>query len=284
MKKQQVFVIGGPTASGKSSLAIRLAQRLNGEIVNGDSIQIYQDLRILSARPSVEDEALVPHYLFGYVDAWTTPSITDWLQKVADIIPQLKHPIVVGGTGMYLDALINGISPIPDVLPEIRQQVREMPIEAVKKEVKDCPFVDPQRLRRALEVQKSTGHTLLYFQKLKKIKYINADFIEIQVMPKREVVYQNCEDRLKLMLQMGAIQEVKNLMKKKPTGGVLKAIGVKQIFEYIQGDIDRNQLEEQIVTATRQYAKRQMTWFRHHGNSKLIVADPKSENLDKITK
>ncbi|MBQ4471703.1 MAG: tRNA (adenosine(37)-N6)-dimethylallyltransferase MiaA [Alphaproteobacteria bacterium] len=257
MKKQKVFVIGGPTASGKSALAIRLAQKLRGEIVNGDAIQVYQDLCILSARPSVEDEALVPHHLFGYVDAWTTPSITDWLQQVADIVPKLNNPIIVGGTGMYLDALVNGISPIPDIPTEIRNEVREMPLEEVCAEVKDCRFSDPQRLRRALEVQRTTGRPLSYFQKLKKIKYLDADFYEIQVLPDREVVYQNCADRFGIMMQMGVVAEVVDLMKKKPTGGVLKAIGLNAITSYIKKEISKEEMENLVVTATRQYAKRQ---------------------------
>jgi len=284
MKKQRVFIIGGPTASGKSSFAIQLAERCNGEIVNGDAIQVYQDLRILSARPSIADEQKVPHHLFGYVDAWTTPAITDWLKNVAETVPSIQNPIIVGGTGMYLDALINGISPIPDVPDKIRQQVRKMPLNDVQKQVKDCFFTDPQRMRRALEVQLATGHSLVYFQKLQKIKYLDAEFIELTLLPDREIVYRNCETRYQQMIKEGVIQEVADLMNKNPTGGVLKAIGVQAIKQYLDKEIDEKEMANRVVTATRQYAKRQMTWFRHHGHPQYIITNPKNFDFNKITK
>ena len=284
MEKKRIFVIGGPTAGGKSALSIRLAQKIGGEIVNGDAVQVYKDLRILSARPSIEDEKLIPHHLFGYVDCWTNPSIMDWIQQVEKVVQQIDIPIVVGGTGMYLDALVNGISPIPDVPPEVRVLARKTPLEEVIRKVKNCPFTDPQRLRRAYEVQLATGKTLAYFQKLPKKKFVEADFEEIIVLPDREKVYASCEQRFKQMEAEGAIEEVIDLMKKNPKGGVLKAIGVREISAYIAGAISKEQMEQEVITSTRQYAKRQMTWFRHHGNPKIVVTDPKEINLEKITK
>ena len=284
MKKQRVFVIGGPTASGKTALALRLADKLNGQIVNGDAIQVYEDLRILSARPSVEEEQQAPHYLFGYVDAWHHLSVAEWLQAISSLIPTLENPIVVGGTGMYLDSLVNGVSPIPEIPSEVRDQVRQMPIEEVKSLIKDYRFTDPQRLRRALEVQKTTGKPISYFQSLPKRKYIEADFVEIHVLPDRERVYHSCKERFEQMIQIGAITEVQKLLEKKATGGVLKAIGVPEITAYLNKKISKEEMILSAVTATRQYAKRQMTWFRHHGHPKHIVTDVKQINIEDITK
>ena len=163
MKKQRIFVIGGPTASGKSALAMKLASKIDGCIVNGDAIQVYQDLQVLSARPNEKDTQKFKHFLFGFVDAWTNYSLANWLDDMAKILPELKKPIVVGGTGMYLDALINGVHEIPEIDPKIRQEVRQMPVEEVKKRMKGYLFQDPQRLRRGLEVLLSTGHPLTYF-------------------------------------------------------------------------------------------------------------------------
>ena len=284
MKKQRIFIIGGPTASGKSAFALRLADEIHGQIVNGDAIQVYRDLRILSARPSLEDEQRVPHFLFGDVDAWTTPTMIDWLKKAADLLPTLSAPIVVGGTGMYLDALINGVNELPEIPDEIRKKIRQMPLEDVKKQIKDCPFSDPQRLRRWLEVQLTTGYTPAYFHQHPKKKYLQADFVEIHLLPARERVYENCAIRFDSMKKQGVIQEVVDLMEKKPTGGVLKAIGVCEINDFLNGTLTEEEMSKQIITKTRQYAKRQMTWFRHHGVPKLIITDPKTQNLKNITK
>ena len=284
MKKQRVFVIGGPTASGKSALAMQLAAHVNGSIVNGDAIQVYKDLSVLSARPTREDMEKVPHYLYGEVDAWTNCSLADWLKRIQEVLPTLKNPIVVGGTGMYLDALMNGISPIPDIPDEIRQKVRSMTVEEVKSMVKDCVFTDPQRMKRALEVQLATGKSIRYFQKLPKNKMISADFILIHVLPSRELIYKNCEVRFKKMQQSGAIDEVRHLRQIKATGGVMKAIGVSEIIAYLDHQITATEMVEKSVIATRQYAKRQMTWFRHHGQPNATFTDISKIDIENITK
>ena len=284
MKKQKVFIIGGPTASGKSALSVRLAQEIGGSVVNGDAIQVYKDLQVLSARPTKEDMQNIPHLMFGEVDAWTNYSLADWLNRVKEIIPSIQNPIVVGGTGMYLDALMNGVSAIPEIDPEIRERVRQMPLEDVKKQMKGFLFHDPQRLRRGLEVLLSTGKPISYFHELPKTKMVDADFCLIHVLPDREKIYQNCKVRFDLMKQQGAIDEVRYLEKIKATGGVLKAIGVPEIRKYLRGNLTENEMTTLAVTATRQYAKRQMTWFRHHGDPAYIVTDVKSFNIKNITK
>ena len=276
MKDKKIIVIGGPTASGKTSLSIQIAQDVHGQVVNADAVQVYRDLRILSARPSIEEELKVPHYLFGYVDAWTTPSVQDWLKNVAEILPELSAPVFVGGTGFYLDALINGLSPIPDIPEEIRQKVREMPLSEVRSMAKDAVFFDSQRIRRALEVQLATGKPITYFQKLPKKKIVKGDFRLIHLLPNREKVYSQCEKRLILMLQQGMIEEVQKLCDMKATGGVMHAIGVPEICRMLHGEISKEVMMQQILLATRHYAKRQMTWFRHQGQADIVLTSPKA--------
>lgn len=284
MKKQKVFVIGGPTASGKSSLAIRLAEALDGCVANGDAIQVYKDLQVLSARPSKEETRHIPHYLYGEVDAYTNFSVTDWLARIKEIVPNLKNPVIVGGTGLYLNALLEGISPIPDVDAEVRQKVRAMPLNEVKSLVKDCPYKDPQRLRRALEVQLSTGKTLASFYDLPKVRFLDADFCLIHILPPRDLVYENCEKRFHQMVDQGAIKEVQHLLDIKATGGVLKAIGVPEIQSFLKGEIAKTEMIDRAIIATRQYAKRQMTWFRHHGAPDHLITDISHIKIDEITK
>lgn len=284
MKKQKVFIIGGPTASGKSALAIQLAQHFKSCVVNGDSIQVYKDLRLLSARPNETDEQQVPHHLFGYVDAWTTPSITDWLEQIEQLIPTVENPVIVGGTGMYLNALTEGVSPVPEISNEIRQLVRQMPLEEVRSRMKAYPYQDSQRIRRALEVLLSTGKELSYFHHLPKKKYINADVCLIHVLPPREKVYQSCEKRFEIMIKEGAIEEVARLNELKATGGVLKAIGVPEIRAYLKSDLSKQEMIQKAVIATRQYAKRQMTWFRHHGRPNVVVTNIADIKIEDITK
>ena len=150
-----------------------------------------------------------------------------------------------------------------------------MPIEAVRKKVKDCPFTDPQRLRRALEVQLSTGKPLTYFQSLPLKKVYQADFKTIFLNPPRDLLYQNCAIRFRQMIGQGGVEEVQKLMALKPTGGVLKAIGVPEIISYLQGDISKEEMIEQAILSTRHYAKRQITWFKHQIKADIICTDPK---------
>ena len=284
MKKQKIFVIGGPTASGKSVLALRLAEAVGGAVVNGDAIQVYRDLQILSARPDAQDIARVPHYLYGEVDAWTHFCLADWLKRIQEMVPNLKNPVIVGGTGLYLDALLEGVNDIPEVDPAVRAKVRAMPLEEVKSLVQEAPFSDPQRLRRALEVQLSSGKPLSYFYAQPKNKVLDADFYLIHLLPDRQWVYDNCAKRFEQMKELGAVQEVQNLIQMKATGGVLKAIGVPEIKAFLTGSLSESEMTQQVITATRQYAKRQMTWFRHHGHPDCLVTDVSQVKIDDITK
>lgn len=264
MKKQKINIIVGPTASGKSSLAYQMAQDISGQIVNADAFQVYKGLRILTARPTEIQEKQIPHYLYGYADNNTQENVQSWLEKISLILPELSNPIVVGGTGMYVNALINGIHEMPKIPDEIRQKVRQMDIDEVVSVLKEkCRFKDPQRQRRALEVFLTTGKTMDYFQKLPVKKTVEGEFNIVLVQPKRELLYERIKKRLEEMFLMGVVDEVENLLKSKPCGGVLKAIGVNEIKQYLKKEITLEQAKNQILLSTRHYAKRQTTWFRH---------------------
>lgn len=263
MRHKKVYIIGGPTAGGKSEAALKLAHQRNGVIINADSMQIYADLRILSARPDELETEGILHLLYGYADAWSHGNVMEWVLKAADMINTYHECIVVGGTGMYLDALMHGMSDIPEVDPDIRSFVRTMPIEEVKARVQACSATDDQRLRRALEVQLSTGKPLSFFLNKPRRTFVEADFEPILIMPPREVLYNRCDRRFLMMLEKGAEEEVRRLKALNPSGGVLKAIGVKEIMAYHAGELSRSQMIEHAQRATRQYAKRQVTWFRH---------------------
>lgn len=260
---QKFYIIAGPTASGKSKLAVRLAEYLHGEIINADSLQVYADLNILSARPNKTEMKEVKHHLYGYLDSFAISNVSDWLKQVQKIIKTIETPVFVGGTGLYINALIEGISAIPDVDPDVRQKVRQMHINEVKAMVQDCFATDSQRLRRALEVQLTTQKPLSYFQKQPRVKLISGKFQIFFLNPPRNVLYNRCDQRFINMIENGVVDEVKELLKKKATGGVLKAIGVKEIISYLNGSISFNEMIFKVQQETRHYAKRQVTWFRH---------------------
>lgn len=277
MKK--VYVIVGTTASGKSNLAVHLAKQIGGEIINADSIQVYRDLPVLTARPDETEQMGIAHHLYGYLDEHATCSATTWAEQAVNIIKTVKNPIVVGGTGLYIKALTDGFSAIPPVNEAVRQRVRAMPIEEVKAHVLNCTATDPQRLRRALEVQLTTGKPLSYFQSLPPTKLIEADFEIIWINRPREEIRKRCHERFLHMLENGAEQQVADLMKRHPTGGVTKAIGYTEISAYLTGQISYEKMIDLAVIATQQYAKRQQTWFKHQLKSPKIISNPLDFNI-----
>lgn len=263
MSLRKIYIVVGPTASGKSALSLQIAHTVHGTIINADSMQIYRDLQILSARPTASEMDGIEHQLYGYVDAYTHNNVQDWVNQAVKVLNETPHPVLVGGTGMYVQALVHGLSVIPDVDVSVRQRVRAMPIEEVKSLVQDCSAIDSQRLRRALEVQLTTGKPLSYFQKQPPRKLIDADFHILFVNPDRDVLYQRCNNRLIHMIETGAIEEVQHLLNIQATGGVTKAIGVPEITAYLKQEITFDEMIQKAQTATRHYAKRQVTWFRH---------------------
>ncbi len=280
--KQKIKIIVGPTASGKSGLALNLAKEINGCIINADSMQIYKDLSIITARPTLEDENIVPHFLYGYTDAYTQGSVHNWVDKVIPLLKNIKNPILVGGTGLYISVLVHGMNDIPEIPTEIRNFVRQMDIAEVKARMKDYPFQDPQRLCRALEVLLATGKPLTYFQDLPKKKLIDADFQIIFINPDRKTLYKRCEQRFFQMIEQGGIQEVQNLLSLNPTGGVVKAIGVPEIISFLKQEITQEEMLNKAILSTRHYAKRQVTWFKHQIKSDIILSDTQKIDIKSL--
>lgn len=276
------ILITGPTASGKSALAVQLARAHGGEVVNADSMQVYDTLRVLTARPDLVDMGGIPHHLFGTVPAGQAFSTGEWLRVVAPVLADLRErgklPIFVGGTGLYFKALTGGLSEIPEVPAEIRAKWRRRLAEdgpwALHAELgsRDPEMADQlgtsdsQRIVRALEIIDATGRSLASFQTGTGTALIDAGRArKVIVEPDRAVLHDRINRRFAMMFEQGAIEEVEALLrldlpKEMP---VMKAIGVPQIAALLRGELTREQVISQASAATRQYAKRQMTWFRN---------------------
>ncbi len=295
-------LIAGPTATGKSAIALELARTLaesgrQGVIVNADSAQVYADLRILSARPSEEDMADVEHRLFGAWDGSEACSAAAWAARakaeIADIHASGGVPILVGGTGLYLKVLFEGIAPIPEIAPDIRATVRALDEDAAYKllQLEDplrAAELDPgdrQRIARALEVKRSTGVTLADWQLAKAGGIAEEVTVHPMVLlPDRTWLYNRCDLRFEAMLEEGAIAEVEALLARglDPDLPVMRAIGVPEIAAYLAGEIDAETMVAAGQQATRNYAKRQFTWFRRQPPVEWPRIDPGAEfeNID----
>ncbi len=276
------ILITGPTASGKSALALDLAKRHGGAVVNADSMQVYDTLRLLTARPSEEEMEGIPHHLYGHVPAGAAYSTGDWLREVSELLQRLKAegtlPVIVGGTGLYFKALTGGLSDMPRIPAEIRDNLRRRLAEegaVVLHELleRDDPATaarlspqDGQRILRALEVIEATGRSISEFQgKAGPMMVDPARAQKLIVLPERDVLYSRIDRRFSMMIESGAVEEVEALLaldlpSEMP---VMKAIGVSQIAAMLKGDMSREEVIERASAATRQYAKRQMTWFRN---------------------
>ena len=269
-------LIAGPTASGKSALALRLAERTGGTIINADASQLYVDLRVLSARPSPEEEARASHRLFGVVDGATTCSAADWAamakREIAGCHQAGTLPILVGGTGLYIRTLLDGIAPVPDIDEAARAEVRRLPIEdayhalgiADPEAAARLRPGDRQRIARALEVVRSTGTPLHEWQKRTEGGIGGSvRLAPLILLPPREWLYARADARFATMLDEGAIAEVDALVTRRldPALPVMRAIGVREIADWRSGEINRETMLTTAATATRQYAKRQYTWF-----------------------
>lgn len=279
VSEKPVALIAGPTASGKSDLAVELALALGRPcvVINADSAQVYRDLGVLSARPNEEEMRGVPHRLFGAWDGAEPCSAADWAARAkreiedAQLAGQL--PILVGGTGLYIRTLLDGIAPIPEIDPEVREMVRQMPVEAaygaLQAEDPQRAAVlrpgDRQRIARALEVVRSTGRPLAEWQE-QRAGGIGAavDLHPLILLPPREWLYERCDRRFALMMERGAVEEVQALLARDlpPSLPVMRAIGVPEIAGYLRGEWPRDEAIARGQQATRNYAKRQYTWFR----------------------
>jgi tRNA dimethylallyltransferase len=278
-RKPRVALIAGPTASGKSALAIELAERAGGVVINADASQVYRDLRLLTARPSEADEARVPHRLFGYVDGAEACSAARWAADARATIAAAhwegRLPVLVGGTGLYLRTLLDGIAPVPEIDPAVRAAVRSLPVAeahaALAREdaaaAARLPPGDSARVARALEVVRSTGRTLADWQRGRTGGI--GGTIELRalvLLPERDLLFARCDARLEAMFAGGAIDEVAALLARADVPGdapVRRAIGVPEIAAYLAEAITRDAALARAQLATRRYAKRQYTWFRH---------------------
>ena len=273
-----MVVIAGPTASGKSELALALAQQIGGVIVNADSAQIYRDLRVLSAAPTDEELQQAEHRLYGVQDGALPCSAADWAgiarREIADIHRSNRTPILVGGTGLYLRTLLDGIAPVPAIDTEVRARVRETLVEDNRLKLRT---LDPEaaarlkpsdsaRINRALEVILSTGRTLAEWQKERTGGI--AESVELKpliLLPPRKWLYARCDERFAHMIDQGAVSEVEHLIARKlnPNLPVMRAIGVREIADYLLGKVTLDDAVAAGQQATRRYAKRQYTWFAH---------------------
>lgn len=276
-------LIAGPTASGKSDLAVRLALALRetgreAVVINADSAQVYRDLRILSARPSQEEMAGVQHLLFGHWDGARPCSAADWAAEARRAIANAHArgvlPILVGGTGLYIRTLLDGIAPVPEIDPQVRAAVRSLPVEqahaALIQEDPDRAArlapADTQRISRALEVVRSTGRTLAQWQEAKSGGIGDAiTLAPLVLLPERAALYDRCDRRFEAMIEAGAIAEAEALLERRldPDLPVMRAIGVPELRRYCAGDLPLADAIAAGQRATRQYAKRQYTWLRH---------------------
>lgn len=296
--KYPVALIAGPTASGKSALAVRLAEIADGVVINADASQVYADLRVLSARPDVAEEARAPHRLFGYRDAAESCSAADWAEdakrEIAEAQAAGKLPILVGGSGLYLRTLIFGIAPVPEIEPAIRSAVRALPIEAAREALAaEDPAMahlrprDATRIARALEVIRSTGRSLSQWQAELTGGIIDRTRLAAAILlPPRDWLRDRCDRRFETMLDRGAIEEATKLRDRglDPTLPAMQAIGVRDIIAWQDGLVDRATMVARAQAATRQYAKRQYTWFRHQppDDWERITAQLNDSEIEKI--
>ena len=281
-----VLIVSGPTASGKSALAMALAERLNGVIINADSMQVYRELRVLTARPTVAEEARVPHRLYGVRPAAEAGSVAWWreqaLNAIATTLAEGRLPILTGGTGMYFSALTQGLAEIPTPTPEAREEARRLLTEIGSAELHaGLTKVDPatahrlhpsdgQRIARAWEVWRSTGQGLAAWQNC-KLPAAPYRFGAILLDPPREALRAAIALRFDAMLADGAVEEVRALMEQDldPALPAMRAHGVPELSAFLRGTMTLDQARERTELITGQYTKRQATWFRHH-----VLADP----------
>ena len=299
--KSKIVLIYGPTASGKSIFSIKLAKKINGEIINADSMQVYKDLKILSARPLKKDYQKIKHHLYGFLSAKKNFSSGDWLkltkQKILDIRKRKKTPILVGGTGLYFKALTEGLVNIPNIPIKFRKEVRSLYKKLGSKKfysklVKLDPLVknrispyDTQRSIRAYEVKSFTKKSMYEWFKNTKSTFERNDFFKIYIEFPRDRLIKRINARAEDMISKGAIMEVKKFLRLKIQSSKTahKAIGIKEIADFLNKKIDISEVIERISIKTRQYAKRQVTWARGNMiNWNKISSDDLNKFLKKI--
>tara|TARA_Y100001970_G_scaffold76845_1_gene97609 strand:+ start:60 stop:974 length:915 start_codon:yes stop_codon:yes gene_type:complete len=299
--KSKIILIFGPTASGKSKFALKLAKKINGEILNADSMQIYKQLKIITARPSIKDLKKIKHHLYGIIDVNKNFSTGDWLKlsikKIKEIRKRKKVPIVVGGTGLYFKALTEGFVKIPTIPLKVRNQIRKLQEKIGQEKFytqlkKIDPLVekkikknDTQRSIRAYEIKFYTKKSLFEWFKNSKKFFLDNEFVKIYINNPKDEVIKKANSRLNKMFKNGAVIEVKkfNTFKIRKQNSVNKVIGIAEISNYLNNKCDLEQAKDLISIKTRQYIKRQFTWARGQmGNWKHIDPKLSSSDLKKI--
>ena len=298
----KIILISGPTATGKSSLALKIAKKIDSEIINADSIQLYKDLSILTARPLVEQET-IKHHLYGLLNGDIKWSVGKWLQEtkvlIQNIIEKRKIPIIVGGTGLYFKAITDGLSPIPDIDHLVRDKLNDLLLkEGLESLYLDLQKVDEaaaekinpndkQRIIRALEVYNGTKKRISDYWKMERVKYIDKPTVNFSIEAERRWIYEKCDSRVDNMFREGVIDEVKNLKNKNYSkdSPIFKAIGVEEISSFLDEKISIEEASDLIKFKTHQYAKRQITWI----NNQMITwnkinTQHSDKNVDEIIK
>ena len=280
--QSKIILISGPTSSGKSKFALSIAKKINGEIINADSMQIFKEIKILNARPSTEDLSKIKHHLYGFLSVKKNFSVGQWLKKclakISEIKKRKKVPIIVGGTGLYFKSLVDGLAKIPNISKENRDKARMLQKKIGQKNfykrlIKLDPLCknnininDRNRSIRAYEVYIQTNKSLYNWFKNTKIHFKNKEFEKIFIDISRGKVVKSISSRVDKMIKAGAIQEVKrfNKLKVKKTNNSFNIIGIREINELKSDKTNLCLVKEKIIVKTRQYAKRQMTWARGH--------------------
>ena len=300
-QEKKVILLAGPTASGKSKLAIMLAKHLNGEIINSDSMQIYKEISILTSRPTLEDTNMIKHHLFGFNSVKKKFSTGLWLKlvikKIKEQWERSQTPIVVGGTGLYFKALTDGLVKIPVIPNNLREEIRKFHKKVGQKRFftnlikidslaqKFLLPTDSQRSIRAYEVKKFTNKSLFQFVKETKPNFKKEVFKKLFINTPRELLNKKIEKRVEKMFNEGVVDEVIKFYKMKVNKELSsnKIIGIKEIKDYLLGKITLIKAKELITQKTRQYAKRQFTWARGHMKSWEMIYSPNIKELFKKT-
>ena len=300
-QKKKVILLAGPTACGKSELAIKLAQYFNGEIINADSMQIYKEISILTSKPKPQDTKIIKHHLYGFNSVKKKFSTGRWLKMIIKKIEEQwknkKTPIIVGGTGLYFKALTEGLAKIPNIPNKVRNKVRKLHkrigqreffIRLTKLDSLSKKFISPsdtQRSMRAYEVKKFTNKSLFEFTKKTKSNYKNSVFKKLFINIPKDKLNKKIEKRVEKMFNDGAVEEVKKFYKMKVNKELSsnKIIGIKEINDYLSEKITLIEAKRLITQKTRQYAKRQFTWARGHMKLWEMIYSPNINDLFKKT-
>ncbi len=291
------IMIAGPTASGKSQLALDLAGKIDGEIINADSMQLYADLSVLTARPTQADLDAAPHHLYGVIDAAHRASVAEWLRLAAEamarVIQRGKMPIIIGGTGMYLDAAVKGIAPIPDVPVPVHNtcsdRFKEIGGASFRAELAAYDPViaerlddgDSQRLIRAMGVVVASGIPLSQWQAAPHQGALAGTPLKLAMLPPRDIIYYRIDSRFDMMLKNGALDEVRALQVRDldPSLPAMKALGVKPLADTLGGAMSLERAAYLSKRDSRHYAKRQMTWLRNNYNANYTLNEKLSESF-----